>query len=90
MTIAENSGLDPLDTIIALRQAHNMEDGWKHGVNVEGGGTVDMTSINVLEPKRVIAQAIRSATDTASQLIRIEKILTAKKQSEFGEDDFVY
>jgi len=90
MTIAENSGLDPLDTIIALRQVHNAEDGWKHGVNVEGGGTVDMTSINVLEPKRVIAQAIRSATDTASQLIRIEKILTAKKQSEFGEDDFAY
>ena len=90
MTIAENSGLDPLDSIISLRQAHSAEDGWTHGVNVEEGGTVDMTSIDVLEPKRVIAQAIRNATDTASQLIRIEKILTAKTQAEFGDDDFNY
>lgn len=90
MTIAENSGLDPLDTIIALRQAHSAEGGWKHGVDVNEGGTVDMVEANVLEPKRVIATAIRSATDTASQLIRIEKILTAKKQAEFGDDDFNY
>jgi len=90
MTIAENSGLDPLDSIIALRQAHSAKDGWKHGVDVNNGGTLDMIAANVLEPKRVIATAIRSATDTSSQLIRIEKILTAKTQSEFGDDDFNY
>ena len=35
-TLAENSGLDPLDTLIALRQAHTGDDSESHfiGVNV--------------------------------------------------------
>jgi chaperonin GroEL (HSP60 family) len=47
-----------------------------------------MLEANVVEPKRVSAQAIRSAADISSQLIRIEKIITAKRRAEIGEDGF--
>ena len=90
MTLAENSGLDPLDAIIALRKAHTEENGWQSGVNVEEGGCLNMLDSKVIEPKRVVAQAIRSATDTAAQLIRIEKIITGKGAAEIGQDGFEF
>lgn len=89
-TLAENSGLDPIDALIALRKAHTQENGWKYGINVNDGSACDMIEANVVEPKRVAAQAIRSAADISSQLIRIEKIITAKRRAEIGDDDFEY
>ena len=89
-TLAENSGLDPIDAMIALRKAHTEEDGWKYGINVNDGSAVDMLAEKVLEPKRVVAQAVRSAADIASQLIRVELITTAKPMSEIGDDDFQF
>lgn len=89
-TLAENSGLDPIDAMIALRKAHTEEEGWKYGINVIDGSAVDMLAQNVLEPKRVVAQAVRSAADIASQLIRVELITTAKPMSEIGDDDFQF
>ena len=47
--------------MIALRKAHTEEDGWKYGINVIDGSAVDMLNENVLEPKRVVAQAVRSS-----------------------------
>ena len=49
-----------------------------------------MVDEKVIEPKRVVAQAIRSAADISSQLIRIELITTAKALSEIGDDDFQF
>jgi chaperonin GroEL (HSP60 family) len=87
-TLAENSGLDPIDAMIALRKAHTESEGWKYGIDVGDGSAIDMLEANVVEPKRVSAQAIRSAADISSQLIRIEKIITAKRRAEIGEDGF--
>jgi len=89
-TLAENSGLDPIDAMIALRKAHTEEDGWKYGVNVIDGSAANMLDSEVVEPKRVVAQAVRSAADIASQLIRVELITTAKPMSEIGDDDFQF
>ena len=58
-TLAENSGLDPIDAMIALRKAHTEEDGWKYGVNVNDGSATNMLKEKVIEPKRVVAQAIK-------------------------------
>ena len=44
----------------------------------------------VIEPKRVVAQAIRSAADISAQLMRIQLITTAKPVSEIGDDDFKF
>ena len=89
-TLATNSGLDPIDAMIALRKAHTEENGWQYGVNVNDGTASNMLDEKVVEPKRVVAQAIRSAADISSQLIRIELITTAKSLSEIGDDDFNY
>ena len=91
-TLAENSGLDPLDTLIALRQAHaSGDEGAKFsGVNVYDGGVIDMVGLGVIEPFVVVSQAILSAAETASMILRIDNIITAKKLAEIGEDGFQY
>ncbi len=76
-TLAENAGLDPIDTLIDLRKAH--KKGKKHaGVNVISGGLLDMKRGNVLEPIRVGTQAIESATDAAVMVLRIDDVIASK------------
>ena len=91
-TLAENSGLDPLDTLIALRQAHASGEAGAEfsGVNVYDGGVIDMVGLGVIEPFVVVSQAILSAAETASMILRIDNIITAKKLAEIGEDGFQY
>ena len=91
-TLAENSGLDPLDTLIALRQAHTGESPEHHlfGVNVYDGGVINMLTDGVIEPMKVVSQAIQSATETAAMVLRIDNIITSKKLAEIGEDGFHY
>ncbi|HKZ89426.1 MAG TPA: thermosome subunit beta [Thermoplasmata archaeon] len=76
-TLAENAGLDPIDTLIAIRKEHSK--GNKHaGVNVFSGKVTDMRKENVVEPIRVGAQAISSATDAAVMILRIDDVIAAK------------
>src|SRR3989475_5164129 len=76
-TLAENAGLDPIDTLIELRKEHKR--GSKHaGVNVFTGKVSDMRKENVVEPIRVGAQAIASATEAAVMIIRIDDVIAAK------------
>ena len=76
-TLAENAGLDPVTTLIELRKAH--ADGQSNaGINVYEGGVVDMRSANVLEPIRVVEQAIQSATETAVMILRIDDVISSK------------
>ena len=90
-TLAENAGLDPVTTIIELRKSH--ADGKVHsGINVEEGGVMDMFEANVLEPQRVVEQAIQSATETAIMILRIDDVISSKGVSGGdmmgGMDDF--
>ncbi|MEE9115699.1 MAG: thermosome subunit beta, partial [Thermoplasmata archaeon] len=76
-TLAENAGLDPIDTLIDLRKAH--KKGRKHaGINVISGGLLDMKRNNVIEPIRVGRQAIESATDAAVMILRIDDVIASK------------
>ena len=76
-TLAENAGLDPVTTLIQLRKAH--ADGQSNaGINVYEGGVVDMRGANVLEPIRVVEQAIQSATETAVMILRIDDVISSK------------
>ena len=45
-TLAENAGLDPVNTIIALRKVNTFRGKTTHGVNVYDGGVVDMQAGN--------------------------------------------
>ena len=76
-TLAENAGLDPIDTLIDLRKEH--KKGRKNvGVNVFSGKLADMHRGNVLEPIRVGTQAIQSATDAAVMILRIDDVIASK------------
>ena len=84
-TLSENAGLDPVTTIIELRKAH--ADGKKHsGINVYEGGVVDMIESFVVEPMRVVEQAIQSATETATMILRIDDVISAKGTGMPGMD----
>jgi thermosome len=76
-TLAENAGLDPIDTLIELRKEH--KKGSKHaGVNVFTGKVTDMKRESVIEPIRVGSQALSSATDAAVMILRIDDVIAAK------------
>ena len=73
-TLAENSGFDTIDKVVALRKAH--ADGAKYaGLNVYTGEVVDMREAGVIEPQRVKTQAIKSATETAMLLVRVDDMM---------------
>ncbi len=60
LTIAENSGLDPIDIMVELRSKHaNPENKW-YGVQVKTGKIADMLADNIVEPLRVKQQAAKS------------------------------
>ena len=82
-TLAENAGLDPVTTIIELRKSHADGNAYS-GINVEDGGVMDMFEANVLEPQRVVEQAIQSATETAIMILRIDDVISSKGVS--GDD----
>ena len=75
--LSENAGLDPIDVLIELRQAH--KGGKKYaGINVFTGKVTDMKKERVLEPIRVGRQAISSATDAAVMILRIDDVIASK------------
>ena len=78
-TLAENGGLDPIDIMVSLRSAHEKKGGVDWGVDVMKGGVKDMKKQGVIEPLRVKEQAIRSAAEAASMILRIDDVIAAAK-----------
>lgn len=77
-TLAENAGLDILDTMVAIKAAHARKNGVAVGVNVFGEGVIDMLKEGVLEPMVVKQQAIKSGIEVASMILRIDDVIAAK------------
>ncbi|VVB91113.1 Thermosome subunit alpha [uncultured archaeon] len=76
-SLAENAGLDPINMIAEMRNEH--EKGKKTaGLNVFSGKVVDMMREGVIEPLRVKTQAIDSATEAATMILRIDDVLSSK------------
>ncbi len=81
-TLAENAGMDSMDVIIQLKTAHNSKkSGRNFGVNVLENKVSDMLDAKVIEPLRVKTQAIQSATEVASMILRIDDVIASKKMS---------
>jgi thermosome len=79
-TLAENAGLDAIDMLVELRSHH--EKGNKNvGLDVYEGKAVDMYRNNVIEPLRVKTQAISSATEAASMILRIDDVISSAKDA---------
>jgi len=78
-TLAENAGLEPIDVIVDLRSAHEKEDGKYKGVNVFTGKVQNSLETGIIEPVVVKEQAIKSAAESASMILRIDDVIAATK-----------
>ena len=79
-TLAENAGLDSIDVLVDLRAKHEKPNGKNLGIDVYKGETVDMTKIGVIEPLRTKTQAIKSASEAAIMILRIDDVISASKR----------
>jgi thermosome len=77
-TLAENAGLDILDTMVAMKTAHAKKEGAHMGVNVYDEGVIDMMGEGVVEPTVVKEQAIKSGIEVTSMILRIDDVVAAK------------
>ncbi len=77
-TLAENAGLDPIDIISELRARHEKGEIWA-GVEVHAGKVKNMKELGVFEPIAVKKQIIKSCTEAASMLLKIDDIIAAGK-----------
>ncbi|MEM4700380.1 MAG: TCP-1/cpn60 chaperonin family protein, partial [Candidatus Nezhaarchaeales archaeon] len=97
--LAENAGLDPIDIMVKLRAEHE-KGNVSAGINVKEGTVSDMYALDVIEPMLVKKQAIKSATEAAIMILKIDDIIAAsalkkekekekereEKPSKFGEE----
>jgi thermosome len=82
-TLAENAGMDPIDSLLKLRSDH--QRGNKNvGIDAMDGTVSDMLKKNVVEPTRVKSHAIESATEVATMILRIDDVISSKKSKSEG------
>ena len=74
LTIAENAGMDPIDTMVSLRAKQSEGKKWS-GINAKDGKVSDMLSLNIVEPVVVKEQIIKAATEAASMILRIDDVI---------------
>ena len=79
-TLAENAGLDSIDVLVDLRSKHEKPDGKNFGIDAYSGKVGNMAKLNVFEPLRIKTQAIKSASETAIMILRIDDVITATKK----------
>ena len=79
--LAENAGLDPIDIIAELRSAHDRGEKYT-GIDVFEGKVVNMLDKDVLEPLIVKLHALKTATEAATMILRIDDIIAASKLEE--------
>jgi chaperonin GroEL (HSP60 family) len=77
-TLSDNAGLDPIDIISELRARHEKGEVWA-GVDVHEGKVKDMEKLEVYEPLAVKKQVIKSATEAATMILKIDDIIAAGK-----------
>ncbi|MFI5419638.1 MAG: thermosome subunit beta [Nitrososphaerales archaeon] len=75
-TLAENAGMDPIDTQVEIRAKHGQGKKW-FGINVRTGKVSDMWNDNVIEPSAVKEQIIRSATEAAGMILRVDDMIAS-------------
>jgi chaperonin GroEL (HSP60 family) len=79
ITLAENAGMDVIDTIAGLRSKQLSENNPWIGIDVKGLKVADMRMKNIIEPLAVKEQVLNSATETTAMLLRIDDILSSSR-----------
>ena len=84
-TLAENAGLDPIDILVQLRVDHGKPNGKDIGLDVFSGKVTNTMKLGIVEPLRVKTQAIKSASEAAEMILRIDDVIAAGKLEKGGE-----
>ncbi|ALM74553.1 thermosome subunit beta [Thermococcus barophilus] len=82
-TLAENAGLDTIDVLVKVISEHKTK-GKAIGIDVFAGEPADMLERGVIEPVRVKKQAIKSASEAAIMILRIDDVIAAKRVKSEG------
>lgn len=83
-TLAENAGLDQLDIMVELRAKHVKPKDYVYGLDVYTGKIEDMTKLNVWEPAAVKRQAIKSASEAAQMILKIDDVIAGSTKGGGG------
>jgi len=83
-TLAENSGFDTQDTLIALQEAY--KEGHIVGLDLDTGEPMDPQAEGVWDNYRVMRQLLQSASVVATQLLLVDEILKAGKSGKGGAE----
>ncbi len=76
-TLVENAGYNPVDLIVDLRSKHESGEGLSYGINIDTGKPDNMEQLGVIEPILILTQAIQSATEVASMILKIDDVIAA-------------
>jgi len=76
LTIAENAGMDPIDTMANLRARQSQGRKWT-GINARDSKIADMYSLDILDPTAVKEQIIKSASEAACMILRIDDVIAS-------------
>jgi archaeal chaperonin len=79
LVLAENAGMDPIDTQVQLRAKISNSDKPKYGIDVINKKIADMNAKNVYEPLAVKEHIVNGATEVASMILRIDDVISASK-----------
>ena len=82
--LAENAGLDPIDILVQLRVAHEKGQ-LRAGVDVNESKVADLKERGILEPIGVKIQVIKSASEAAGMILKIDDVIAAAKSSPSGQ-----
>jgi len=80
LSLAENAGMDPIDTLTELRSKQSKGSKWT-GVDVRNAKVGDISKLDIVEPLAVKEQVIKSATEAASMLLRIDDVIASSKSA---------
>jgi len=80
LALAENAGMDPIDTLTELRSKQVKGSKWV-GIDARTAKIVDMSKLNIVEPLSVKEQIIKSATEVASMILRIDDVIASSKSA---------
>jgi len=78
LLLAENAGMDPIDTLTELRSKQMKGSKWS-GIDARSGKITDMSKLDIVEPLVVKEQIVKSATEVASMILRIDDVIASSK-----------
>ena len=78
ITLAENAGMDPIDTLATLRSRQIKGEKWT-GIDVLKGRVSNMKSSDIIEPLAVKLQVISAAAEAACMILRIDDVISVSK-----------